>query len=169
MSDPMMDRYNSDDQPDHEDWDDEDHEPQIMWGRVIALGAAIVLAFLVGRATASGGVPAGDLTAARDQAAELEAENDDLRSQLALVQTENGEGLPLEEDDGEETDGAEASSGEGAVQGITYLVKKGDNLSTIAKKFYDDGSLGRFIARANDLENPRNLSVGQKLIIPDRR
>lgn len=170
MSDPMTDHYTSDDQSDHDDWEYEDHEPQVLWGRVVALGAAIVLSFVVGRATAGGGVAPGDLQTARDEAAQLQAENEDLRSQLALLQSEAPEGVPGAEagEDGSEGEEAAASGG-GNAQGITYVVKKGDNLSKIAQKFYDDGSLGGFIARANNLDNPRSLSVGQKLIIPDRR
>ena len=47
--------------------------------------------------------------------------------------------------------------------GKTYVVKKGDNPVTIAKKLkvpYDD------LMALNHIENPRKLRIGQKLLIP---
>ena len=45
----------------------------------------------------------------------------------------------------------------------TYIVAKGDNLVTIAKKFkvsYDD------LVALNHIDDPRKLRIGQKLLIP---
>ena len=45
----------------------------------------------------------------------------------------------------------------------TYIVKKGDNPVTIAKKFkvsYDD------LVALNNIEDPHKLQIGQKLLIP---
>jgi LysM repeat protein len=47
--------------------------------------------------------------------------------------------------------------------GKTYIVKKGDNPVTIAKKLkvsYDD------LVALNHIEDPRKLQIGQKLLIP---
>lgn len=49
----------------------------------------------------------------------------------------------------------------------TYVVKRGDTLGTIAKKFYGDASRFPLIVSANRITNPDRLAVGQKLIIPD--
>jgi len=49
--------------------------------------------------------------------------------------------------------------------GKTYIVKKGDNPVTIAKKLkipYDD------LMSLNHIEDPRKLKIGQKLLIPER-
>jgi LysM repeat protein len=49
--------------------------------------------------------------------------------------------------------------------GKTYLVAKGDNPVTIAKKFkvsYDD------LLALNHIDDPRKLKIGQKLLIPDK-
>src|SRR5438067_11298237 len=49
--------------------------------------------------------------------------------------------------------------------GKTYVVAKGDNPVTIAKKFkvsYDD-----FLA-LNHIDDPRKLKIGQKLLIPEK-
>jgi len=49
--------------------------------------------------------------------------------------------------------------------GKTYVVAKGDNPVTIAKKFkvtYDD------LLALNHIDDPRKLKIGQKLLIPER-
>ena len=49
--------------------------------------------------------------------------------------------------------------------GKTYVVAKGDNPVTIAKKFkvsYDD------LVTLNHIDDPRKLKIGQKLLIPDK-
>jgi len=49
-----------------------------------------------------------------------------------------------------------------------YMVQAGDTLSGIALKFYGDGTRDSYmkIARANGLDNPDLIPVGQKLQIP---
>jgi nucleoid-associated protein YgaU len=47
-----------------------------------------------------------------------------------------------------------------------YVVKRGDTLSRIANALYDDPTSWRPIAIANNLFNPRAISVGQSLSIP---
>jgi LysM repeat protein len=52
-----------------------------------------------------------------------------------------------------------------ASSGKTYVVKKGDNPVTIAKKLnvsYDN------LIGVNHIDNPRKLQVGQKLLIPNK-
>jgi nucleoid-associated protein YgaU len=48
----------------------------------------------------------------------------------------------------------------------TYLVKTGDTISGIAGLFYKKPRWWRYIARANDIVNPRQLEPGQMLVIP---
>jgi nucleoid-associated protein YgaU len=48
----------------------------------------------------------------------------------------------------------------------TYIVKPGDNLSKISKQFYGDANKFMTIAKANDLEDPDKIKVGQELLIP---
>jgi len=48
----------------------------------------------------------------------------------------------------------------------TYLVKRGDSLSTIAAKVYRDVTLWRVIAEANQIDDPRRLPIGSRLAIP---
>jgi LysM repeat protein len=58
---------------------------------------------------------------------------------------------------------AKAVAGKPVSSGKTYVVKKGDNPVTIAKKLnvpYDD------LIALNHIEDPRKLRIGQKLLIP---
>ncbi len=48
----------------------------------------------------------------------------------------------------------------------TYLVKRGDTLSAIAAKLYNDPTLWRNIAAANDIDDPRQLQIGVRLAVP---
>lgn len=48
----------------------------------------------------------------------------------------------------------------------TYTVKAGDNLSKISKHFYGDANKYTTIAKANNIEDPNKINVGQELIIP---
>jgi LysM repeat protein len=58
---------------------------------------------------------------------------------------------------------AKATAGKPVFSGKTYVVKKGDNPLTIAKKLkvsYDD------LVALNHIDDPRKLRIGQKLLIP---
>jgi len=47
-----------------------------------------------------------------------------------------------------------------------YIVQAGDSLSKIAKHFYGDAQQYNKIAKANDIDNPDLIKVGQELEIP---
>ena len=47
-----------------------------------------------------------------------------------------------------------------------YIVQAGDSLSKIAKHFYGDAQQYPKIAKANDIDNPDLIKVGQELEIP---
>ncbi|MFM7601786.1 MAG: LysM peptidoglycan-binding domain-containing protein, partial [Pseudanabaena sp.] len=47
-----------------------------------------------------------------------------------------------------------------------YVVKAGDTLSAIAKRFLGVNGDWREIARINKITNPASLQVGQRLLIP---
>ncbi len=54
-------------------------------------------------------------------------------------------------------------------EGTTYIVKPGDMLMNIAKKFYGDENKYKLIMDANGMTNPDKLAEGQKLIIPPEK
>lgn len=47
-----------------------------------------------------------------------------------------------------------------------HTVLQGETIAAIASKYYADPTLWRPIARLNRLDNPRDLSAGQPLVIP---
>ena len=54
-------------------------------------------------------------------------------------------------------------------EGITYVVKPGDMLMALAKRFYGDESKYVLIMEANNIDNADMIMVGQKLIIPPEK
>ena len=54
------------------------------------------------------------------------------------------------------------------VKGESYTVKKGDSLSSIAKKFYNDANLWKKIADANKdkVHDKDKIFIGEVLVIP---
>jgi nucleoid-associated protein YgaU len=48
----------------------------------------------------------------------------------------------------------------------THIVKRGETLGSIAGELYHNPALWRIIAEANNVDNPRQLIVGQTLTIP---
>jgi nucleoid-associated protein YgaU len=51
----------------------------------------------------------------------------------------------------------------------THTVRRGDTLSGIAARHYNDPGLWRHIATANGISNPRVLKPGQVLRVPKLR
>jgi nucleoid-associated protein YgaU len=145
--------------------------PNVLWGRIAILGALILFAFLLGRVTKSSGVPASELEAANDEVAALQDDLASAEEQIAALQTQvddlqNAE-APLDTGTDDGTAGTEDPSATGDANAQTYTVESGDTLTTIAEEFYGDASLDDFIAEANDIEDPTQISVGQELTIPE--
>lgn len=149
---------------------EQEREPRILWGRVAALGAMLLLAFFLGRMTKSAGVPESDLTKAEAKVTALEQENGDLKSEVAAAEAAAEQAdeptTGTSEDTGEEATAA-AGTSETEVAGMNYTVKSGDTLTTIAEKFYGDPSLDDFLAQYNEIADPSALAVGQTIFLPD--
>jgi LysM repeat protein len=96
----------------------------------------------------------------RAETAATATHEDSNKPRFAEAQKENArhdEGKPSRLATKEEHATAPLSSGK------IYIVKKGDNPTTIAKRFkvsYDD------LMVLNHIDNPRKLQIGQKLLIP---
>jgi nucleoid-associated protein YgaU len=131
---------------------------RILWGRIVALAIALVVAFLAGRATAgrSGISQAdydrvkGDLAAAR---AEIANQN---------VGGPKVTGTPTSSPSPSLTPSAAGTAGR------TYVVRNGDTLRGLALKFYGDASLVDLIAQANHITDPTRVYQGMELIIPPK-
>lgn len=155
---------------------DYDDEPQpgkpgrVLWGRVAILGAALLIAFLFGRATGGGdGVPQADFDEVVAERDDLEAQVSDLESDLAaaLEPTPPPASASPAAGGGGGEDAGEATDPEGETEGgETYTVESGDTLASIAEEFYGDASLDDYLAEANGITDPESLAVGQQLTIP---
>ncbi len=138
------------------DYDEEPRKPRVLWGRVIALIAVVLLAFLFGRATAGGDGPSqAELDRLQDEVSDLRAENEELQEAAAALVEPSPEPTLTE---------AATTPGEG--EDRFYTVKEGDTLRGIAIRFYGDPALDDLIAEANDISDPTQLSVGARLTIP---
>jgi nucleoid-associated protein YgaU len=161
---------------------------QILWGRILVLLLALALAFWLG--TTFGGDEASRQQVAeqRDEIARLEAQVAAMEAEMAaadagggladggVVQSEaattppqrnrsGGQGDGGGGNDGGDTDGGGDAATEQA--GTRYIVQSGDSLASIAQEVYGDPTRWRDIARANDLQEPFALTVGEALLIPD--
>ncbi|MDQ3916756.1 MAG: LysM peptidoglycan-binding domain-containing protein [Actinomycetota bacterium] len=150
---------------------DYDEEPaggrpgRVLWGRVVALGVALLLAFLLGRATGGGdgGVPEARFQNVSQERDDLRADVAELEAQLEAAQ----EPTPAPTATASAPAGDAATDPEGETEGgEVYIVKAGDTLALIALEEYGDASLDDYIAEANDITDPESLAVGTRLILP---
>ena len=162
------------------DWDYENEgrgAPKILWGRVIALAVAMLLAFFIGRST-SGADSATDeqlraanaeVKEAKDAQATAEARADELVQANKKLVKDN---LRLSAG---ATDTDETSDPTSEGDGITYTVKSGDTLLELANEYCGDttSTQTEAIKDANsDVDwdargKKEKLLVGEKLFIPD--
>ncbi|MGB7293710.1 MAG: septal ring lytic transglycosylase RlpA family protein [Thermodesulfobacteriota bacterium] len=49
-----------------------------------------------------------------------------------------------------------------------YIVKQGDSLSGISKRFFGSGVEWEVIADANNIESPNDIQIGERLLVPFR-
>jgi LysM repeat protein len=162
------------------EWDyDEEPEgaglPKILWGRVAALGALVVVAFLVGRLTAGGGVPQEDFDALKQERADLqqrvstlEGQLVETREQLAAAEATNEAATVAAEEQPADT-GEEETTGTATEtpEGETYVIESGDSLALIAQQEYGDADYADFLAEVNGITDPSQVQAGQEIIIPD--
>jgi cell division protein FtsB len=158
------------------DWEYDDEPayraaPRILWGRLVVFGVVLLLAFLLGRATAGGGVSQEDFNAmraerndAQAQVADLQEENQSLENQNTALQDEldaaQADATTTTGTTGEDTTTTEEPAGE------TYVIKEGDTLRELAIEFYGDATLDDYIAEANDIADASLISAGVEITIP---
>lgn len=143
------------------DYDDEGRRgPRILWGRVAALTAIVILAFVLGWVAAPASTDTAELERLRERLAETNRELrqaqqtiEGLESRITATPTSSPS--------------PETTEGDGAATGTTYEVESGDTLRLIAERFYGDASLASCIAQANGLTTSSVIQVGQRLEIPD--
>jgi len=109
----------------------------------------------------------GDTVVPRAEAARLRNENLTLRKELEdqRVATHNAasgnkKATPAAK--------ATATRKKSNAHARTYVIKRGDTLASIARKFYNSSARWKEIrdANAKTIDNPENLKVGETLVIP---
>jgi nucleoid-associated protein YgaU len=154
---------------------EEPYESRVLWGRVGAYAASLLVVFILGTMWGGrGSASESEVVELNRQVAELTQENVELRSSLDAASADGSTTEPprisTPEDDAEDVaDGApEGEDGTGSAAGSgetrTYEVQSGDTLTGIAQRMYGDPQKFPLIAEANDLD--AQLVVGQELIIP---
>jgi len=105
----------------------------------------------------------GDSVIPRSEAAQLRNENLNLRKELE-TRTASSRIAP------EKSQASDASSKKNAAkkEGRTYVVRSGDTLFSISRKFYKSPNRWKEILEANEknIRNPKKLTVGETLVIP---
>lgn len=171
-------------------WDSKSAPVKVLWGRVAALAATIIAAYLLGRVTAPDGVPAESLVRAETELAATQQRVTELETRLAeTTSPESGRTVPAPVEQGAEepTSATEEGAGDAPATGAgippdegaeapgsrpdsveTYVVREGDSLNTIAREFYGDASLVGLIAEANHITARGKIRVGQKLDLPPK-
>jgi LysM repeat protein len=153
--------------PDY-DWDfnEESHGrgmPNILWGRVAVLAAALLLAFLAGRLTAGGGdVSQADFNQVRDERDTAQQQVADLQQQLEEAQAQT----PTPNPTSSPTTGDTGGDNTAAADVETYTIQSGDTLRTIAETKYGDASLADALADYNDIVDPSSISTGDEIELP---
>jgi hypothetical protein len=137
--------------------------PNILWGRVAVLGAALLIAFLLGRLTAGG----GDVS--QEDFDQVAAERDEARQEVADLQAqlEEAQQVTPTPDATETTEGTgEGGGGEPTGEVETYTIQSGDTLRTIAEDQYGDAALADPLADYNDIIDPSSINTGDEIEIP---
>lgn len=149
----------------HDDELEPDRYPppaNVLWGRVLTLGLALLFVFLIGRMSAPNGIPEADVAALNDRLAQSHQQVAALQDQIAAQAAANkAQASPAP------SASAEATTSVGD-KGTTYIVQTGDTLNSIASKFYGDSSLADFIAESNNLSHASEVQVDQKITIPPK-
>jgi nucleoid-associated protein YgaU len=160
--------YEPDDVPELEGDEFSADQPEhmnVLWGRVVVLAIALLLAFSFGRITVAAGPGEAEVERLRGQLAEAQQKASELESEiaardaLAAATAEQTDAAAAEDDAAQPADTA-------PVQPSTYTVKKGNTLRQIAQKVCGDTSLAGPIAQLNGIRDATALSVGQTLRLP---
>ena len=147
------------------DWDYGDEQPRggnnILWGRLAALTAVLLIAFFLGRASAPDGIPEQQFDQVRADLNEAEHQIDELEAALEAPPEPVVTETPVEVDEGTEEDPPEEP-----FDGKIYTVLSGDTMRGIAEAFCGDPLLDDFIADFNNIDDPSTIHPGQELKIP---
>lgn len=152
-------------------------------GEELALAEDGTIQWMIGEQTAQSGQEEAALQEEKEQSAVgdgLEESFSESGTQKAEEQQTQSADLPegdtaaMETTEGraeQETARTEEETGEeNATQAlarpVSYVVKKGDSLAGIARKFYGDAAMVDEICQVNQIENPDHIRPGQNILLP---
>lgn len=138
--------------------------PNVLWGRLIALGVLALIAFLLGRWSAANGIDEERFNALRAENRANEARIEELEAVLQTqVQPEATAAPTPSITVGDQEDEADDAT----FDGETYTVQSGDTLRGIAEEFCGDPTEADLIADFNGIADPTLISPGTELRIPE--
>lgn len=138
----------------------------MLWGRVGALGGALILFFLLGRITAPSG-SSSELATLRTKTAQQASTIDTLNAEIQAANAAQATPTPVPSPDIAPSP-APSPSPTGRTTPTSYTVKAGDTPGGIAQAVYGRSSaaLVALILSANNVTDAKLLKVGQVLTIP---
>jgi nucleoid-associated protein YgaU len=106
----------------------------------------------------------GDSVVTRAEAARLRNENLNLHKELEARSAT----LPIGSSKAQARDASPKKAASRKSEGRTYVVRSGDTLVSISRKFYKSSARWKGILDANkeSIHDPKKLTVGQTLVIP---
>jgi LysM repeat protein len=106
----------------------------------------------------------GDSVVTRAEAARLRNENRNLHKELEARSAT----LPIGSGKAQARDASSKKTASRKSEGRTYVVRSGDTLVSISRKFYKSSARWKGILDANkeSIRDPKKLTVGQTLVIP---
>ena len=168
MSDHLSDPPPYQPPPPEEDfyeWENEDEGPRptLLWTRIVALIAGLLLVFFLGRITAGGddGADEAELTTLRQQNSQLEGQVSELEAELDAARSSP------EPTDTPTTGGEDEGEGDTTTEAVdTYTVQAGQGFQQIAEDSMGDIGFAECIAEFNGLTLESTIVPGDKLDIP---
>jgi hypothetical protein len=176
MSDHLSDPPPYQPPPPEEDfyeWENEEEgpRPSLLWTRIVALFAGLLLVFFLGRITAGGeeGGNEAELATLRQEKSQLEAQVSDLQADLEAERSETPEATESPDAGGGGGEGEGEGEGEGdtTTEAVdTYTVQAGQGFQQIAEDAMGDFGFAECIAEFNGLTLQSTILPGDKLDIP---
>jgi hypothetical protein len=150
------------------EWENEEEGPRptLLWTRIVALVAGLLLVFFLGRITAGGddGADDSELATLRQENSQLEAQVSDLQADLDAAQSEPEPEATETPATGGEGEGEGEETNTEAVD--TYTVQAGQGFQQIAEDAMGDFGFAECIAEFNGLTLESTILPGDELDIP---
>lgn len=101
-----------------------------------------------------------------DQTAELKTEESGEALENVAAGESEEDTAAVEAPDNSASETAAEAATQAIARPVSYVVKKGDSLAGIARKFYGNASMVWEICDINQIENPDQIHPGQNILLP---